>query len=340
MNKTGILLVQLGTPDSPKKKDVRPYLTQFLNDWRVIDFPWLKRSLLVNGIIIPFRINSSSKIYQELWEIGKGVSPLLVYSKNLQKKLAEKLKNEADVYLAMRYKNPSIPSVLAEMKKKNYEKIIVLPLFPQYASSTNGSAIEAVMQEIKDWWVIPNIEFINQFWDNEGYLNSLAENARVMQPETYDHILFSYHGLPDSHVDKVHADGKCENHGCETELTEENKFCYKAACYATTRKLVEKLGLKEGQYTVCFQSRLNKKWLNPFADETIIALAKEGKKNILAFSPAFVADCLETLVEIGVEYQELLNENGGGKVNLVPSCNDSDTFVNGLLDLISPKITK
>ena len=340
MNKTGILLVQLGTPDSPKKKDVRPYLTQFLNDWRVIDFPWLKRSLLVNGIIIPFRINSSSKIYQELWEIGKGVSPLLVYSENLQKKLAEKLKNEADVYLAMRYKNPSIPSVLAEMKKKNYEKIIVLPLFPQYASSTNGSAIEAVMQEIKDWWVIPNIEFINQFWDNEGYLNSLAENARVMQPETYDHILFSYHGLPDSHVDKVHADGKCENHGCETELTEENKFCYKAACYATTRKLVEKLGLKEGQYTVCFQSRLNKKWLNPFADETIIALAKEGKKNILAFSPAFVADCLETLVEIGVEYQELLNENGGGKVNLVPSCNDSDTFVNGLLDLISPKITK
>lgn len=335
MSKTGVLLIQLGTPDSPGKKDVRSYLTEFLNDRRVIDFPWLKRTLLVNLIIVPFRTKNSSKIYKELWEIGKGVSPLPVYTENLRKKLAVKLEEKADVHVAMRYKNPSIPSVLAAMKKKNYSKIVVLPLFPQYASASNGSAIEKVMDEIKKWWVIPNIEFISQFWDNEGYLDSLAENARSLHPENYDHILFSYHGLPESQVDKVHADHKCSNHSCEYEITEENKFCYKATCYATTRKLVEKLGLKEDQYTVCFQSRLNDKWLKPYSDDVIANLGRQGKRKLLVFSPAFVADCLETLVEIGVEYQDILNENGGGEVTLVPSCNDSDIFVDGIVELLN-----
>jgi ferrochelatase len=338
MSKTGVLLIQLGTPDSPEKKDVRPYLTEFLNDRRVIDFSWLKRTLLVNCIIVPFRTKNSSKIYKELWEIGKGVSPILVYSESLRKKLQIKLEGRADVHLAMRYKNPSIPSVLAEMKKKNYDKIVVLPLFPQYASASNGSAIEKVMDEVKKWWVIPNMEFISQFWDNEGYLNSLAENARNLHPEQYDHVLFSYHGLPESQVDKVYEEGKCSDHSCETEITEENKFCYKATCYATTRKLAEKLGLNENQYTVCFQSRLNDKWLKPYSDAVVADLGKKGKKKLLVFSPAFVADCLETLVEIGVEYQEILNENGGGEVTLVPSCNDSDTFVDGIYQLIEKKI--
>lgn len=339
MSKTGVLLIQLGTPDSPEKRDVRPYLTEFLNDRRVIDLPWLKRTLLVNCIIVPFRTKNSSKIYKELWEIGKGVSPLLVYTENLRKKVASKLADKADVYIAMRYKNPSIPSVLAEMKKKNYTKIVVLPLFPQYASASNGSAIEKVMDEIKKWWVIPNIEFISQFWDNQGYLNSLVENAQKLHPENYDHILFSYHGLPESQVDKVYEEGVCADRDCEHEITEENKFCYKATCYATTRKLAEKLGLKQNQYTVCFQSRLNDKWLKPYSDGVIADLGKQGKKKLLVFSPAFVADCLETLVEIGVEYQGILNENGGGEVTLVPSCNDSDTFVDGVIELLENKLS-
>ncbi len=338
MSKTGVLLVQLGTPDSPAKKDVRPYLTEFLNDRRVIDFSWLKRTILVNCIIVPFRTKNSSKIYKELWEIGKGVSPLLVYTEQLRKKVELKLQGKADVFMAMRYKNPSIPSVLAKMKKENYEKIVVLPLFPQYASASNGSAIEKVMDEVKKWWVIPNIEFISQFWDNEGYLNSLTENAMAMNPSQYDHVVFSYHGLPESQVDKVHSNHKCANHGCETEINAENKFCYKATCYATTRKLVEKLNLKEDQYTLAFQSRLDDKWLKPYSDEVISELGKKGKRKLLVFSPAFVADCLETLVEIGVEYQEILDENGGGEVHLVPSCNDSDTFVDGILELLKNKI--
>lgn len=338
MVKTGVLLIQLGTPDSPQKKDVRPYLTEFLNDPRVIDFSWLKRSILVNCIIVPFRTKNSSKIYKELWEIGKGKSPLITYTESLRKKLALKLADKADVYVAMRYKNPSIPAVLAEMKKKNYEKIVVLPLFPQYASASNGSAIEKVMDEVKKWWVIPNIQFINQFWENEGYLNSLTDNAKALNPNEYDHVLFSYHGLPQSQVDKVNLSGKCTNCVCETQITPDNKFCYKATSFATSRKIAEKLGLSADQYTVCFQSRLDDKWIKPYSDAVITELAKEGKNKLLVFSPAFVADCLETLVEIGVEYQEIMDENGGGTVTLVPSCNDSDTFVDGLYDLLKPTI--
>lgn len=337
MNKIGVLLIQLGTPDSPEKKDVRRYLSEFLNDPRVIDLPWLKRTLLVNGIIVPFRTKNSSKIYKELWKLGNGVSPLITHTENFKKKLAMKLQDKADVFVAMRYQNPSIPSVLAEMKKKNYEKIVVLPLFPQYASASNGSAIEKVMDEIKKWWVIPNVEFISQFWDNEGYLNSLVENAKALNPETYDHVLFSYHGLPQSQVDKVNLSGKCQNCLCETEVNDQNKFCYKATCFATSRALADKIGLRPDQYTVCFQSRLDDKWITPYSDKVVEELGKQGKRRLLVFSPAFVADCLETLIEIGVEYQEILDENGGGEVKLVPSCNDSDLFVDGIYDLLKDK---
>jgi len=337
MPNIAILLIQLGTPNSPSKKNVRSYLTEFLNDPRVMDLPWLKRSLLVNAIIIPFRTNNSSRIYRKLWEIGKETSPLITYSESLRNKVSKKLENKADVYLAMRYKNPSISTVLKEIQSKNYQKIVVLPLFPQYASASNGSAIEKVFQEIKRWWVIPNIEIISQFWDNEGYLNSLVDNTKKMNVDQYDHVLFSYHGLPETQVKAVRPNHDCKKSSCETQLTTDNQFCYKATCYATTRKLVEKLQLSKEQYTVCFQSRLDDKWLKPYSDRVIIDLAKQGKRKILVLSPAFVADCLETLVEIGVEYQHILDKNGGGTISLVPSCNDSDIFVDGIIELVSQK---
>lgn len=334
MNNTGVLLIQLGTPDSDKQSDVKQFLKEFLLDWRVIDYSKLKREILTRGVIIPFRLKNSTQIYQELWKLGGGESPLIVHSNKLKNKLSQKLNGQADVYLAMRYRNPSIASVLEEMRIKNYEKIIVLPLYPQYASSSSGTAVEEVMKTVQKWWVTPNIEFINQFWDCEGYQNSMIENAQALDYQKYDHILFSYHGLPISQVNKAHSDQICANHPCETELNAENKYCYKATCYATTRALVKKLGLTENQYTVCFQSRLNEQWISPYSDVMIQELAKKGKRNLLVFSPAFVADCLETLVEIGVEYQSILDENGGGNVQLVPSCNDSDTFVNGLAELL------
>lgn len=340
MKKTGVLLIQLGTPNSPKIRDVRTYLSEFLNDSRVIDLPWLVRKILVNGVIVPFRAPKSAKVYKELWKIGNGESPLLIHSLNVQKKLIKEFKSEnVTIELAMRYQNPSLESVLNRMKSENYDQIIILPLFPQYASASSGSAIEKAMNVMRKWWVIPEIKIINQFWDNLGYIDSIVERAKNFNLSDYDHILFSYHGLPERQVDKVYqGEDLCSDQPCETEINEKNKFCYKATCYATTRLIAEKLKISESQYTVCFQSRLDKKWLTPFSDKIVEEQAKKGAKKLLVFSPAFVADCLETIIEIGTEYQEIFEENGGEKVQLVPSSNDHPLFIRGLAEMIRARI--
>jgi ferrochelatase len=339
MKKTGVLLIQLGTPDSPSTSDVRTYLSEFLNDPRVIDLPWLARKLLVNGIIVPFRAPKSAKIYKKLWEHGNGVSPLLTYTQSVQKLLAERLQNDnITVEMAMRYQNPSMDVVLDRMHKANYEQIIIIPLFPQYASASSGSAIEKAMNLIRKWWVIPEIKIVSQFYDHPAYIDSIVERAKAFNFDDYDHILFSYHGLPERQVDKVYDNGLCEDQPCETSINEENKFCYKATSYATTRLIASKLGLKESDYTVCFQSRLDKKWLTPFSDVIVEEQGKKGAKKLLAFSPAFVADCLETIIEIGDEYQEIFEEHGGEKVQLVPSSNDHPRFIDCLEDLVRTRL--
>lgn len=338
MKKTAVLLIQLGTPDSPSVKDVRRYLTEFLNDPRVIDIPWLGRKLLVNGIIVPFRAPKSAKIYKELWELGNGVSPLKTYAESVKLKLQKRFGESATVYTAMRYQNPSIESVLNEIKKTNVDQIIVVPLFPQYASASTGSAIQKVMDITRKWWVIPELKIVSQFWDNEGYIDSIVENAKQFPVKEYDHVIFSYHGLPERQVDKVYDNDLCANHNCEHEVDEENKFCYKATSYATTRLIAAKLGLEEKDYTVSFQSRLDDKWLKPYSDKEVENLAKNGAKKILVFSPAFVADCLETLIEIGSEYQEIFEEHGGEKVQLVPSSNDHERFIDGLEELVKARM--
>lgn len=338
--KTGVLLIQLGTPDSPATSDVRTYLTEFLNDRRVIDIPWLARKILVNGIIVPFRAPKSAKIYKELWEHGNGKSPLLTHTQTVQKLVQERFNaTEVTIEMAMRYQNPSMDSVLERMRKVNYDQLIILPLFPQYASASSGSAIEKAMSIISKWWVIPEVKIISQFWDKDGYIDSIVDRAKSFDWKEYDHVLFSYHGLPERQVDKVY-DGSdlCSDQPCETEMNDENKFCYKATSYATTRLIAEKLQIPEEKYTVCFQSRLDKKWLTPFSDKVVEEWGKKGAKKLLVFSPAFVADCLETIVEIGGEYQEIFEENGGDKVQLVPSSNDHPRFIDCLVSLIEERL--
>ena len=340
MKKTAVLLIQLGTPDSPKTSDVRRYLSEFLNDPRVIDLPWLARKLLVNGIIVPFRAPKSAKIYKELWDLGKGRSPLLVHTQKVQEKLKVRLKSSnVDVYMAMRYQNPSMADVMEEMRALHYDHVIVLPLFPQYASASSGSAIERAMKIMSTWWTTPEISIVNQFWDNSGYIDSIVERSKAFNLKDYDHILFSYHGLPEKHVDKVYeGDNLCSEAPCETEINDKNSMCYKATSYATTRLIADKLGLKEEDYTVCFQSRLDKKWLTPFSDKVVEEQGRRGAKKLLAFSPAFVADCLETVIEIGHEYQDIFEEHGGEKIQLVPSSNDHERFIDGLEEIIRKKL--
>jgi ferrochelatase len=332
-SKTGVLLINLGTPDSPSIMDVGRYLYEFLNDPRVIDLPAIARFFLVNFVIIPFRVRNSTKIYKKLWT-AKG-SPIIIYGKSVQEKLQQALGDDFGVELAMRYKDPSLDDVVKQMEKKNYGKIIILPLFPQYASASTGSAIDKAIKLISKWWIIPEIKIINQFYNDEGYLNTIIERAKKYNLDEYDHILFSYHGLPVRQVDKVYSDGTlCEEHNCETEINETNEYCYKATSYATTRLLADKLEISQDRYTVCFQSRLDKMWLEPFSDKVVIEQAKKSAKKLLVFSPAFVADCLETTIEIGEEYKQLFEENGGETLHLVESLNDHPMWIDALKDLV------
>lgn len=333
MGKTGVLLINLGTPDEAKVPAVRRYLSEFLNDPRVIDIPWLLRKILVNAIIVPFRSFSSTKIYKELWT-EKG-SPLLYHGEKVTEMLQAELGDKFEVHLAMRYQNPSMEKVLGEMRMKNYKKLIIIPMFPHYASASSGSAMEKAMKIISKWWVIPEISMVSQFWDHPKYIQAFVERAKQYDIASYDHILFSYHGLPERHVDKVYEDGApCADHNCENEITEDNKYCYKATCYATTRLLAEALNIPKEKYTVAFQSRLDNKWLEPFSDKIVEERAQKGDKKLLAISPAFIADCLETTVEIGIEYQEIFEENGGEKVQLVESLNDHPLWVEALKDMV------
>lgn len=330
--RTGVLLINLGTPDSPRVKDVRSYLSQFLNDPRVIDIPWLWRKLLVNVIIVPFRAPKSAQIYRKLWTTNG--SPLLYHGRKACELLQSSLGEEYDVHLAMRYKNPSIPVVLEEMRKKNFKKIIVLPMFPQYASSSTGSALEEVMHVIRSWWVIPEIRFVSQYYDHPLFIDAIVARGKAYVISRFDHVLFSYHGLPVRQVDKVHPGGSCADYRCESEITEANKYCYRAACYATTRLIAERLQIPKDKYTVCFQSRLDDKWLKPFSDKVVEASAENGMKRLLVFSPAFTADCLETIIEIGDEYQHLFEARGGEKVQLVESLNDHPLWIECMKQLV------
>ena len=332
MLKTGVLLINLGTPKSPRTKDVRSYLFQFLNDKRVIDLPWIVRKILVNLIIVPFRSPKSAKVYKEVWT-DKG-SPIIYHTENLRKKLSETLGQNFIVDFAMRYKEPSIKNSLEKLRQKNLDQIIIIPLFPQFASATNGSVIEEVMRHIQKWWVIPEINFVSQFYKEKLFLDAFAEKAKKYNLNEYDEIIFSFHGLPERHVDKVYDNSLCKDNNCENGITNLNKFCYKATCYETAKQIAKRLKIKKSEYTVAFQSRLDNKWLRPFSDDVIKKRGQKGGKNILCFSPSFVADCLETIIEIGDEYQEIFEKFGGEKVQLVESLNDSDLWVKCLKKMI------
>jgi ferrochelatase len=333
MKKRAILLVNLGSPDSPAPKDVYRYLTEFLNDPRVIDINPIGRAILVNGIIVPFRHRKSAAVYKKLWT--ENGSPLIHSGRQVQQLLQERFdKNHTRIFLAMRYQNPSLDSVLNTIQEWEPEELVVLPMFPQYASASTGSVIDKVMKIVKDWWVFPHVKIISQFYDHPLYIKAFIERGQAFDWKEYDQVLFSYHGLPERQLDKIYKDNKCRNHSCEHEINDENKLCYKATCYATTRSVAEGLGIPEDKYTVCFQSRLGRGWIEPFSDEVIEELGKKGAKKLLVFSPAFVADCLETTIEIGEEYQELFKEHGGEHVQLVPSLNESKTWIDCLEDLV------
>lgn len=339
LQRTGILLVNLGTPDSYSVWDVRKYLREFLMDKRVIDIPSVSRWALVNLVIAPFRAPKSASVYRKLWR-DRG-SPLLFYGRDLKDALQQKMDETIVVELAMRYQSPSISEGLTNLAAFSPSRIVIVPLFPQYASATTGSVIDKCMEIIKKWQSIPEILFIAKFFNHPEFIKTLAVIAApYLEKENYDYFVFSYHGVPERQILKASTGKYCElNDSCCAIYGEQNEFCYRAQCFENSRKLAAALGIPSGRYAVTFQSRLGKDpWIKPYTDDFIKQLPAKGYKKVLAFSPAFVADCLETTIEVGEEFRHLFLEAGGVKWDLVESLNAHPVWVEFLAMFLKEKI--
>ena len=335
----GVLLVNLGTPNSPKPRHVFQYLNEFLTDERVIDLPWLKRQLLVRGIIVPTRFRQSAQQYKNVWT-DEG-SPLLIFGKSIKKKLQESLGHDYHIALSMRYQSPSIVNGLNELKDANVEQILIFPLFPQYASATTGSVHQSVMETISKWQVIPKLTFVNSFYDHPALINAFCEQAKKHELANYDHVLFSFHGLPERHIKKADDHQFCLKDNCCKNICSKNRFCYKAQCYSTAQAIAKQLNLPSSKFTVCFQSRLgNDPWIEPYTTEVIHKCSQNNIKKILVFSPAFICDCLETIYEIASEYKNEFLALGGESLELVEGLNDHPKWIEALRNIILEHISR
>ncbi len=326
--------MNLGTPDSPKTSDVRKYLREFLSDPRVLDINGVLRYILVNGVIAPFRSPNSAKSYKEIWT--ENGSPLLHYSKLQKQKLQDKLGSGYVVELAMRYQSPSLESALNRFKEQKIFDIKVIPMFPQYASASTGSVVEKVMEIVGKWQITPTIQIINSFHDQPKMIEAFADLGKKYKHEEYDYVLFSFHGLPVRQLVKADPSAchcqKVEN--CCQKYNINNRYCYSAQSHQTAYLIADALAIPKEKYTICFQSRLGRDpWVQPYTTDVFERLAKEGKKKILVFCPAFTADCLETIFEISEEYNEEFVEMGGEKMQLVEGLNAHPIFIEALADL-------
>ncbi|UUC46165.1 ferrochelatase [Flavobacterium cerinum] len=323
----GVLLVNLGSPESPEPKDVKPYLDEFLMDKYVIDVPFLLRALLVRGIILRKRPERSSEAYKKIWwEEG---SPLIVISKRAHKKVQERV--EVPVALAMRYGNPSILSGLQELADQGVTEVMLFPLYPQHAMAST-TTILVLAEELRQKH-FPQMKFttVPAFYNKKDYIQNLADSIQKhLQGFEYDHLLFSYHGIPERHIRKTDVtrshckiDGSC----CSTP-SPAHEFCYRHQCFETTRQVVELLNIPKEKYSQTFQSRLSgDKWLEPYTDIEINKMPDQGIKNLAVVTPAFVADCLETLEEIAMEANHQFKEHGGENFLAIPCLNDDDNWI-------------
>ena len=329
MSKTGVLLVNLGSPDSTSVSDVRKYLREFLMDGRVLDAPWPIRWFVVNLLILPKRPKESAEAYEQIWT--KEGSPLVVTSKKVHQHMKERL--EHPVELAMRYQNPSIDSALEKLHAQGVTDLFMIPLFPHYAMSSFETAVERVKELISQKYSGIKLTTQAPFFEDADYVDALVSTIQPHLEKPFDKLLFSYHGIPERHLRKSDPTGShclskpdcCE--GCHPA----HDFCYRAQCFKTTEAVVGTLGLKPEQYAISFQSRLGRDpWLKPYTDFELERFAKEGVKRMLVVCPAFVSDCLETIEEIGMRGKESFESCGGESLELIPCLNEHPQWINAL----------
>lgn len=334
MNLTGVLLINLGTPDAPTPAAVGRYLREFLMDGFVIDTPASLRWFLVNVLIVPRRKHQSAEAYQKI-QLPEG-SPLLVYTRALAQKVAVELGDEYVVEFAMRYGNPSIRSALAKLKDRAVDRIIVLPLYPQYAESSFETAVVEVQRRAAELGCGDRLIFLPPFYDRPEFIDAFASKIRqALAEQDSEHMVFSFHGLPERHITKLHAQHCLGSTSCCHQIGEANRNCYRAQSFATARSIARQLGLNDESYTVSFQSRLGRaKWIGPATAEVLTELARRGKKRISVACPSFVADCLETVEEIAIRGRETFIAAGGEDLQLIPSLNDEPVWVAAVAAMI------
>jgi protoporphyrin/coproporphyrin ferrochelatase len=329
----GVLLVNLGSPDSPSVPDVRRYLGEFLMDGRVLDVAWPLRFCIVYLGILPRRPKQSAEAYHTIWTPAG--SPLIVTSKNLQARLQSRI--QVPVELAMRYQKPSIPDAVRSLAQKGINDLFLIPLFPHYAMSSFETAVVRV-QEVASQ-VAPQMKITVQtpYYRDEDYIAALVGAAQGYLQQEFDHLLFSFHGVPERHIKKSDTTGKhcLQNPDCCQVASPAHSTCYRHQCFQTMASFVQKAGIPKDKYSLAFQSRLGRDpWLRPYTDEELERLAKKGVKNLLVICPAFVSDCLETLEEIGIRGKETFLHAGGTTFNMIPCLNEHPLWVDALAQMV------
>ncbi len=335
-SRTGVLLLQLGTPDSTDVGDVRTYLAEFLSDPRVLDMPAPARWLLLRAVILPFRPRRSAEAYEKIWTDDG--SPLLLHTQALTSAVAERLGPTVRVAFGMRYRKPSIEDALETLVGAGVDRLVVVPLFPQYSSAASGSAIERALDLIGSRWNVPSVSTVGPFYDHPGFVRAVTAIARPLLDDFGpDHVLFSYHGLPESQVKKSDPTRSwcLASDTCCDRIMDVNGFCYRAQAFATTRALAAELGLDDGSFSTTFQSRLaGQRWIKPFTDKSLPGLAAAGVRRLAVLTPSFTADCLETIEEIGIRARAQWDELGGDDLLLVPCVNASPEWADAVVDLV------
>lgn len=334
MKQRGVLLVNLGSPDSPSVPDVRAYLREFLMDGRVLDAPWPVRWAIVHLTILPRRPAQSAEAYQKIWT-PEG-SPLVVAGRRLQAALGRRL--AIPVELAMRYRHPSIQEAVVRLREKRCAELLVIPLFPHYAMSSYETAVRRVSEVAADIAPEMALTVLPPYYEQVDYIGALTESAGEYLAREYDHLLFSFHGLPERHLRKADPTGEhcLKAKDCCHTASRAQDTCYRAQCLRTVAAFVARANVAKGRYSVAFQSRLGRDpWLKPYTDHVLESLGKTGVKKLLVMCPAFVADCLETIEEIGMRGRQTFLQAGGAELTLIPCLNDHPAWIAALENIVN-----
>jgi protoporphyrin/coproporphyrin ferrochelatase len=341
VGRTGVLLVNIGTPASTSVRDVRDYLRQFLGDSRVVDLPAPLKFLVLNLFILPTRPRESAEAYASIWDAKRG-SPLLYHSEDLAVKLQDRMGDDFDVAVGMQYCEPNVFSSMEKFRARGVDRVVVVPMYPQYASSSTGAAIEIVYKAAAKVYSTPYLHTVPAFFDHPAYITAYANIIRNVIGDgcqNFDHLLMSFHGVPEKHCSQTDETGlHCQKtQNCCATIVQANRNCYRAQAFATARRIAAELNIPDRKYSIAFQSRLSAagpEWIKPYTDLEFASLAKAGVKRLACVVPSFTVDCLETLEEIGIRGTEEFTEAGGESLTLIPCLNSSDGWADAMVDII------